>query len=85
MAKPLTTQRRNELAEKHGINKHYLYQCLTGRRDLDHAKAMNLETETKGELRRQALCQKTYATIWPNLKPLPIVPVTVHRKKATTA
>ena len=69
MATQITTERRNKLAEKHGINKDYLYQCLAGRRDLNPSDAMRLELETKGELKRQMLCQKTYESIWPNLKP----------------
>ncbi|SFB74513.1 hypothetical protein SAMN05216344_102199 [Polaromonas sp. OV174] len=67
MAIQITTERRKQLAEKHGINEQYLYQCLTGRRDLGPAEAMRLETETNKELTRQMLCQKTYASIWPDL------------------
>jgi DNA-binding transcriptional regulator YdaS (Cro superfamily) len=69
MEKQITSDRRRQLAEKHGVNEQYLYQCLTGRRDLNPAEAMRLELESKGELTRQSLCQKTYASIWPNLKP----------------
>lgn len=69
MSTKITAERRKQLAQKHGVNEDYLYQCLTGRRDLNPAEAMRLETETKGELTRQSLCQKTYAGIWPDLKP----------------
>jgi DNA-binding transcriptional regulator YdaS (Cro superfamily) len=67
MAHPITPERRKQLAEKHGINEQYLYQCLTGRRDMGPAEAMRLETETGKELTRQMLCQKTYISIWPDL------------------
>jgi DNA-binding transcriptional regulator YdaS (Cro superfamily) len=56
------------LADKLGINEQYLYQCLTGRRDMSPAEAMRVETESGGELTRSMLCQRTYAAIWPDLK-----------------
>ena len=67
MANPITPERRKQLAEKHGINEQYLYQCLTGRRDMGPAEAMRIETETGKELTRQMLCQKTHVSIWPDL------------------
>ena len=67
MPTQITAERRKQLSEKHGIDKDYLYQCLTGRRDLNPAQARRLETETQGELTRKMLCQKTYAGIWPEL------------------
>lgn len=72
----ITTTRRKELAQLHSVNADYLYQCLTGRRDMKNAEAMRLETESKGELTRQMLCQKTYMDVWPDLKPKPKVEVT---------
>lgn len=69
MKPQITSERRKQLSQKHGVNDQYLYQCLTGRRDISPAIAMRLELETKGELKRQMLCQKTYSSIWPNLKP----------------
>lgn len=67
MQKQITTDRRKQLAAEHGVNLQYLYQCLTGRRDMNPAEAMRLETESGKELTRQMLCQKTYAGIWPDL------------------
>ena len=67
MQKQITTDRRKQLAAEHGVNVQYLYQCLTGRRDMNPAEAMRLETESGKELTRQMLCQKTYAGIWPGL------------------
>lgn len=67
MVTQITPERRRQLAEKHGVNEQYLYQCLTGRRDMGPAEAMRLETETNKELTRQMLCQKTCGGIWPEL------------------
>ena len=67
MHKPITTARRHEIAKKHNFNSQYLYQCLTGRRDMSPAEAMRLEVLTKKELTRQMLCQTTFAAIWPDL------------------
>ncbi len=67
MQKQITTERRRQLAVKHKVNVQYLYQCLTGRRDMNPAEAMRVETESGKELTRQMLCQKTYAGIWPDL------------------
>lgn len=67
MANQLTPDDRKRLAALTGIDEQYLYQCLTGRRDMNPERARRAEDETKGELTRQMLCQKTYAGIWPEL------------------
>ena len=67
MATEITPERRQQLAELTNTSAPYLYQCLTGRRDMGPAEAMRLELETGGELRRWALCQKTWFRIWPDL------------------
>lgn len=64
----ITAARRRQLADAHGVNEQYLYQCLSGRRDMGPAEAMRLETVTGGELSRAMLCQKTHLAIWPDLK-----------------
>ena len=63
----ITPARRRTLADKLGVNEQYLYQCLTGRRDMSPAEAMRIETDTDGELTRAMLCQKTHQAIWPEL------------------
>jgi DNA-binding transcriptional regulator YdaS (Cro superfamily) len=65
----ITAQERKAIADKFGMNEQYLYQCLTGRRDMDHAKAMRMEKETGGVLTRKMLCQESYAEVWPELAP----------------
>jgi len=67
MANQLNPEDRKRLAALTGIDEQYLYQCLTGRRDMNPERARRAEAETKGELTRQMLCQKTYAGIWPEL------------------
>lgn len=67
MSIKITPERRKQIASIHAVNEQYLYQCLTGRRDMSPAEAMRLEVETGKELTRQMLCQKTYAGIWPEL------------------
>lgn len=65
--KQITPDERKRLAETLGVNEQYLYQCLTGRRDMNPAEAMRLEIATDKQLTRQMLCQSTYAAIWPDL------------------
>lgn len=67
MSLEITPSRRRALAIKVGASEQYLYQCLTGRRDMGPVEAQRIERETGGELTRQMLCQKTFAGIWPEL------------------
>lgn len=67
MATEITPEARRRLAAIAGINEQYLYQCLTGRRDMNPAEARRVEVLTAGELKRWQLCQKTWAGIWPEL------------------
>lgn len=67
MAKQFTPEDRRRLAAMTGIDEQYLYQCLTGRRDMNPAAALKAEGDSNGEVTRQMLCQKTYAGIWPEL------------------
>lgn len=68
MHKQLTPSERREWAEKLAINEQYLYQCLTGRRDMNPTEARRIEDESQGAITRQMLCQKTWEGIWPDLK-----------------
>ncbi len=70
MTPEITATERRRLAEVAGVNEQYLYQCLTGRRDMGPAEARRCEEVTKGELNplhRWTLCQKTWHLIWPEL------------------
>ena len=63
----ITATQRKELAQSLGVNEQYLYQCLSGRRDMNPAEARRLEEASGGKLRRQWLCQGTWRSIWPEL------------------
>lgn len=63
----ITPEDRRKLAEKLGKDEQYLYQCLTGRRDMNPSEARRIEVESDGILTRQMLCQKTWQGIWPEL------------------
>jgi DNA-binding transcriptional regulator YdaS (Cro superfamily) len=67
MTTQITPEKRRELARAHGLSEQYLYQCLTGRRDMSPAEARRLEHESGGVLSRRMLCQKTWEGIWPEL------------------
>lgn len=71
MSKQLTPSERNTLAGVLGVNPAYLYQCLTGRRDMNPAEALRLETQSGALITRQQLCQKTWHGIWPELPAAP--------------
>jgi hypothetical protein len=63
----ITANERRSLADQVGINEQYLYQCLTGRRDMSAPEAVRLEQETNGRLDRKMVCQGTWRLIWPEL------------------
>jgi DNA-binding transcriptional regulator YdaS (Cro superfamily) len=67
MTKEIALSRRRELSQLHGINDDWLYQCLTGRRDMDPVKAIELEAATGGEVTRFMVCQTRGRLIWPEL------------------
>lgn len=67
MSKTITPSDRKRLAILAGVNEQYLYQCLTGRRDMSPAEAARIERVTKSELTRRDLCRNTYRDIWPEL------------------
>ena len=63
----ITPDERRQLAEKVGINEQYLYQCLTGRREMSAWEAVRVEQQTQGRVTRQMVCQETWQRIWPEL------------------
>jgi DNA-binding transcriptional regulator YdaS (Cro superfamily) len=58
---------RRKFAESAELNEQYLYQCLTGRRDMSPAAAMKLELATRGAVRRWDVCQASWFQLWPEL------------------
>ena len=67
MENRITPEQRRDIAAAVGLNEQYLYQCLTGRRDMNPAEARRVEAETFGRVTRRMLCQKTWKAIWPEL------------------
>jgi len=67
MSNEITPEKRKLLAEKLNLSEQYLYQCLTGRRDMGPIEARRVETESDGAVTRQMLCQRTWRGIWPEL------------------
>ena len=63
----ITPDERRRLAEKVGMNEQYIYQCLTGRREMSAAEAVRIEQETAGAVTRKMVCQGTWQSIWPEL------------------
>ena len=63
----ITPEERRRLAEKVGINEQYLYQCLTGRREMSAGEAVRIERQTKGKITRKMVCQGSWKSIWPEL------------------
>jgi len=57
---------RQAIAKKAGINPHYLYQCMTGRRDMSARAAACLERESAGRIRRWHV-RRDWHLIWPDL------------------
>ena len=81
--KQISVDDRKRLADQLGVHEQYLYQCLTGRREMSAAEAMRAEQVTGGELTRQMLCQKTHGRIWPELTaPSAHLPKTQQKVKA---
>lgn len=65
MSIKFTPEERRKLAEQAGIDPQYLWQLLTGRRDIDPTEAVRIERDTGGVLSRFDVCQKRGAMIWP--------------------
>jgi DNA-binding transcriptional regulator YdaS (Cro superfamily) len=63
----ITPDERRQLAEKVGMNEQYLYQCLTGRREMSAWEAVRIEQETQGRVSRKMVCQGSWKAIWPEL------------------
>ena len=63
----MTRKERRDWAERLGINEQYLYQCMTGRRDMGPAVARRIESESGGAITRRMVCHRTWQAIWPEL------------------
>lgn len=82
----ISAQERKRLAAVAGVDEQYLYQCLTGRRDMDAAEARRVEAATGHAIRRWHLRQKDWHLIWTELigavdaPPVPFDESTAHQR-----
>ncbi len=67
MTTQITPDERRRLAEKVGMSEQYIYQCLTGRREMSAAEAVRVEQESGGEITRKMVCRISWPDIWPEL------------------
>lgn len=63
----ITPEERRRLAEKVGMNEQYIYQCLTGRREMSAVEAVRIEQASEGTITRKMVCTTSWADIWPEL------------------
>ncbi len=62
-----TPEVRRRIAAQVSIDVAYLYQCLSGRRDIDPTEAVRIERESGGFVTRFDVCKKRGTQIWPEL------------------
>lgn len=65
---------RKRLAALAGIDEQYLYQCMTGRRDMEPLNAVRVEQSTGGAVRRWQVRIKDWWKAWPELIGAPGAP-----------
>jgi hypothetical protein len=58
---------RQEIATQMGLNDQYIYQCLTGRRNMKPIQASTIEKITNGAINRKMVCRTNWQAIWPEL------------------
>ena len=63
----MTSEQGKALAEALRVDEQYLYQCLSGRKDMKPAEAVRIERESEQRLRRWQLRQSDWHLIWPDL------------------
>jgi DNA-binding transcriptional regulator YdaS (Cro superfamily) len=63
----LSYSERDALADALGLNRRYLYQVLSGRRQMNPEEAVDVEQRSGGKLKRWMLRRHTWHRIWPEL------------------
>lgn len=63
----ITASERQKLATELHLNEQYLYQCLTGRKDMRTDEAVRVERDSGGKLRRWHLRSNDWWLHWPEL------------------
>lgn len=67
MKTEFTAEERDAIVSKTGVNPAYLYQCLSGRKDMKPRDAVKLERKAGIVGLRLALRQRDGREIWPEL------------------
>jgi len=67
MKTEFSAEERSAIVEKTGVNAAYLYQCLSGRKDMKPADAVRVEREAGIVGLRLALRRRDGGEIWPEL------------------
>jgi DNA-binding transcriptional regulator YdaS (Cro superfamily) len=81
----ITPEQRGALAQELGIDPLYLYQLLTGRREMEPKAAVRLEQRSGLRLRRWHLRAKTWHEVWPELIGAEGAPPVPHAAEANDA
>ena len=63
----MNASERSALAERVCVSEPYLYQCLTGRKSMNPAEAVRVESESGGAVMRWQLRINDWHRIWPEL------------------
>lgn len=63
----ITATERRAIADQVGVDEQYLYQCLTGRKDMKTNEAVRVERMTERRLRRWHLRRNDWWQHWPEL------------------
>ena len=58
---------RQEIATQMDLSDQYIYQCLTGRRNMKPIQASTIEKITSGAITRKMVCRSNWQAIWPEL------------------
>ena len=60
-------QIRRGIARAAGMTEQYLYQCLTGRKSMSAANAVQIERLSQGVLKRWHVRPRDWHKVWPEL------------------
>lgn len=67
MEEAIGPRERAQIAQALGLDDQYLYQCMTGRKDMKPKQAVRVERDSGGRLRRWHLRVNDWHETWPEL------------------
>jgi DNA-binding transcriptional regulator YdaS (Cro superfamily) len=85
MEDPISPRERGEIAQAAKLAEQYLYQCLSGRKDMKPKEAVRVERVSGGRLRRWHLRQSDWHETWPELIGAEGAPPVPHAAEASDA